>query len=207
MKKALLRVFSAILGLVCLAVLVLGVMDFGGVKTAKAYWEKTGQEAEENFELLENGIHMLKQNETAYTEGVAAYLEGKEDYEAGEEKLAAGAQQLSEGQANYDANAQKLAAAHQAYEENVQKLDAAKAQLEQGKQDLEAGKARVAAGEAELDSSINLSYFFCALSNFFLVFEISSRYPFFNISAIPCLHFDNTYFWLSAHRKTPLVQA
>lgn len=149
-KQILLRVFSGILALVCVLCLVLQGLGLKQALDCKSYWEEEGAKANESFDMLEDGINQLRDNELAYLDGVEEYEEGLEEYEEGEAALAAGAANLSDGQAQYDDGAAQLAAAHQLYDENMAKLQAAKAELEAGKAELEAGKARVAAGEAEL---------------------------------------------------------
>lgn len=159
MKKIPLRIFSAVLILACLAGLGLSWLNFRQAMACKTHWEETGAEAAASFQLLEDGINQLKDNEKAYVEGVNAYEDGLEDYAEGEKQLQEGGAKLGSGQAEYDEGAAQLAAGKQAYQEGLEELNAAKAQLEQGKQELaqgeaelEAGKARLAAGEAELEA-------------------------------------------------------
>ena len=153
MKNILIRVFSGVLILVCLICLVTGAVNIKDILDCKDVWEETREDALESFEMLEDGIAQLKENEEAYTEGVEAYEEGLESYEAGQNTLASGGAALSSGQAAYDANAAKLAAAHQQYEEGVRTLEQGKAELAQGKAELEQGKAELAAGQAQLEAN------------------------------------------------------
>lgn len=153
MKNILIRIFSGALALICLICLVIGAVNIKDILDCKDVWEKTRKEALESFEMLEDGIAQLKENEEAYTEGVSAYEEGLESYEAGQNKLAAGGAALSSGQAAYDANAAKLAEAHKQYEEGQRKLEQGKAELAQGKAELEQGKAEVEAGKAQLEAN------------------------------------------------------
>ena len=153
MKNILIRVFSGVLALVCLICLVIGAVNIKDILDCKDVWEKTRKDALESFEMLEDGIAQLKENEEAYAEGVNAYEEGLESYEAGQNKLAAGGAALSSGQAAYDANAAKLAEAHRQYEEGQRTLEQGKAELAQGKAELEQGKAAVEAGKAQLEAN------------------------------------------------------
>ena len=153
MKNILIRVFSGVLALVCLICLVIGAVNIKDILDCKDVWEKIRKDALESFEMLEDGIAQLKENEEAYTEGVSAYEEGLESYEAGQNKLAAGGAALSSGQAAYDANAAKLAEAHKQYEEGQRKLEQGKAELAQGKAELEQGKAELEAGKAQLEAN------------------------------------------------------
>ena len=153
MKNILIRIFSGVLALVCLVCLVIGAVNIKDILDCKDVWEKIRKDALESFEMLEDGIAQLKENEQAYAEGVSAYEEGLESYEAGQNKLAAGGAALSTGQAAYDANAEKLAEAHRQYEEGQRALEQGKAELAQGKAELEQGKAEVEAGKAQLEAN------------------------------------------------------
>ena len=153
MKNILIRIFSGALALICLICLVIGAVNIKDILDCKDVWKKIREEALESFEMLEDGIAQLKENEEAYTEGVSAYEEGLESYEAGQNKLAAGGAALSSGQAAYDANAAKLAEAHKQYEEGQRKLEQGKAELAQGKAELEQGKAELEAGKAQLEAN------------------------------------------------------
>lgn len=153
MKNILIRVFSGILAFVCLCCLVVGGLNIKDILDCKGTWEETREEALESFELLEDGIAQLKENEAAYTEGIDAYEEGLETYDAGQKKLASGGAALSSGQAAYDANAEKLAAAHAQYQEGLQALEQGRAELAQGKAELEQGKAELEAGKAQLEAN------------------------------------------------------
>ena len=153
MKNILIRIFSGALAMICLICLVIGAVNIKDILDCKGVWEKTRKEALESFEMLEDGIAQLKENEQAYAEGVSAYEEGLESYEAGQDKLAAGGAALSTGQAAYDANAAKLAEAHKQYEEGQRTLEQGKAELAQGKAELEQGKAEVEAGKAQLEAN------------------------------------------------------
>ena len=151
-KNVLMRVFSGVLALVCVLCLIFSGIGIKQVLDCKNYWEAQGAQAEQSFDLLEDGIGQLRANELAYLQGLIDYEAGLKDYEQGEDDLANGAAQLANGQAQYDDGAARLAEGHAEYDANVEKLNAAKAQLDEGKKELEEGKAKVAAGEAELEA-------------------------------------------------------
>lgn len=147
MKKVLLRIFSAILAVVCL----FGAWACGvSVKDeldCKEFWEDTKAEALANFDLMDAGILELMANSDIYADGVNTYRAGLGTYNAGKATLDAGKAKLDAGQAAYDANAAKLAEAHKAYDEGVAAIEAGKKELEQGKKELEEGKATLAANK------------------------------------------------------------
>lgn len=133
MKNTSVKILSIILCAACIWGLVGGIIGINEIKSAKAYWEQTGEEAEESFKLLDGGIEQLTENTDAYLDGVIAYEEGQDDYEAGllsyeegldayekgQKDLEEGAARLAAGQAAYDSNSALLAQAHQAYDEGV----------------------------------------------------------------------------------------
>ena len=147
MKKVLLRIFSAILALVCL----FGAWACGvSVKDeldCKEIWKEIREEALANFDLMDAGIAELAANSDVYADGVGTYRAGLGTYNAGRAELAAGKAKLETGQAAYDANSAKLSEAHKAYDEGVAAIAAGKIELEQGKKELEEGKATLAANK------------------------------------------------------------
>ena len=147
MKKVLLRIFSAILALVCL----FGAWACGvSVKDeldCKEIWEEIREEALANFDLMDAGIAELAANSDVYADGVGTYRAGLGTYNAGRAELADGKAKLETGQAAYDANSAKLSEAHKAYDEGVAAIAAGKIELEQGKKELEEGKATLAANK------------------------------------------------------------
>lgn len=147
MKKVLLRIFSAILALVCLVGAWACGVSVKDELDCKEVWEEIGEEALANFDLMDAGIAELAANSDVYADGVGTYNAGLGTYNAGRAELAAGKAKLEEGQAAYDANAAKLSEAHKAYDEGVAAIAAGKIELEQGKKELEEGKATLAANK------------------------------------------------------------
>ena len=152
------KILSIVLAVVCLFGLFGCLTNLKDVGNAKSYWEETGAEAEKSFNMLEDGITQLSDNEEAYTEGAEAYAEGLEEYEAGEKQVAEGEITLADGQKEYDAGEAKLIQAHKDYEEGLkqfeegkQALEYGKRKLKQGKKDLEAGKKAYEAGKLKLE--------------------------------------------------------
>ncbi len=147
MKKVLLRIFSAVLALVCLFGAWACGVSIKDELDCKDVWTEIGNEAVANFDLMDAGIAELKANSEVYAEGVNAYRAGLGTFNAGQATLAAGKEKLDAGQAAYDANAAKLAEAHKAYNEGVAAIEAGKIELEQGKKELAEGKATLEANK------------------------------------------------------------
>ena len=147
MKKVLLRIFSAILALVCLVGAWACGVSVKDELDCKEIWEEIREEALANFDLMDAGIAELAANSDVYADGVGTYRDGLGTYNAGRAELAAGKAKLEEGQAAYDANSAKLSEAHKAYDEGVAAIAAGKIELEQGKKELEEGKATLAANK------------------------------------------------------------
>ena len=147
MKKVLLRIFSAILAVVCLFGAWACGVSIKDELDCKDVWTEIGEEAIANFDLMDAGIAELMANSDVYADGVNTYRAGLGTYNAGKATLDAGKAKLDAGQAAYDANAAKLAEAHKAYDEGVAAIAAGKIELEQGKKELEEGKATLAANK------------------------------------------------------------
>ena len=108
MKKVLLRIFSAILALVCLVGAWACGVSVKDELDCKEIWEEIREEALANFDLMDAGIAELAANSDVYADGVGTYRDGLGTYNAGRAELAAGKAKLEEGQAAYDANSAKL---------------------------------------------------------------------------------------------------
>ena len=147
MKKVLLRIFSAILALVCLVGAWACGVSVKDELDCKEIWEEIREEALANFDLMDAGIAELAANSDVYADGVGTYRDGLGTYNAGRAELADGKAKLEAGQAAYDANSAKLSEAHKAYDEGVAAIAAGKIELEQGKKELEEGKATLAANK------------------------------------------------------------
>ena len=115
MKKVLIRVFSAILLVVCIVGLIFGGRDMRSALDAKTYWEDVKADALANFDTADDGIAQLAENNQAYVDGTDLLVSVLEQLKDGQKKLYYGQAALNEGQA-------QLAANKQAYEEGKAKL-------------------------------------------------------------------------------------
>lgn len=184
MKKTSVKVLSVVLILASLFGLCAGGLTLKDMLNCKAYWEQKGEESDASITLLEDGLNQLKENESAYNDGLAALAQGEKDYEAGQLELEAGAKALADGQKEYEAGQQTLEKGHAEYAAGEKKLadaqkelkagwasykenaallsaahgqyDAGLAQYNDGLKALEAGKAQLAAGQAQLAESKKL---------------------------------------------------
>ena len=83
MKKTSVKVLSVVLILASLFGLCAGGLTLKDMLNCKAYWEQKGEESDASITLLEDGLNQLKENESAYNDGLAALAQGEKDYEAG----------------------------------------------------------------------------------------------------------------------------
>lgn len=88
MKKVLLRIFSAILALVCLVGAWACGVSVKDELDCKEVWEEIGEEALANFDLMDAGIAELAANSDVYADGVGTYNAGLGTYNAGRAELA-----------------------------------------------------------------------------------------------------------------------
>lgn len=139
MKKSALTTTISILlivaSLFALAAVGFGVRDGLAIKQ---YKEEDAKSADVVGEL-EKAIGQLKENETAYLEGVVSYNTGLSDYAAGQKAYNEGKATLDQGYKDYEEGKATLEQGYKDYAE--------------GQKALEEGRAKIAAGQAQIDAN------------------------------------------------------